>query len=225
VVESKDMTGNKTLFRILLIVAVVMMAVMVGAGLTLLKTPAMSTAEMRDKGLYVFDSPRPIDSFTLTDQYGEPFTTERLSGKWSLLFFGYTFCPDICPITMATIRQFDQLLQQSDAAAAAQLQVVMISVDPQRDTPEKLRDYVAFFGQDYVGATGEFSALLGLASQLNATFRFLTQENGDYLVSHSGEVMLINPDGQFHGFFRASPDPALMLETWQVATAVWKRDN
>jgi protein SCO1/2 len=219
------MSENKTIFRIFLVVAVVMMAGMVGAGLALLKVPAMTTGEMRDKGLYVFESPRPLESFTLTDQFGEPFTNARLEGHWSLLFFGYTFCPDICPITMATLRQFDQLLKENDAAAADNLQVVMVSVDPQRDTPEKLRDYVGFFGPDYIGATGEFAALFTLARQLNATFSFQAQSEGDYLVSHSGEVMLINPDGQFHGFFRASPDPALMLETWKAATAAWSTHN
>jgi protein SCO1/2 len=213
------MTGNKTIFRILLIVAVVMMAGMVGAGLALLRTPAMTVEEMRDKGLFLFETPRQLEPFELTDQSGDPFTNAQLAGHWSLLFFGYTFCPDICPITMATLRQFDQLLRERDSAAADNLQVVMISVDPQRDTPEKLRDYVGFFGADYIGATGEFAALFTLARQLNATFSFQAQAEGNYLVSHSGEVMLINPDGQFHGFFRASPDPALMLETWQAATA------
>jgi protein SCO1/2 len=221
-VNSPGMTENKTVFRILLVVAVVMMAGMVGAGLALLRTPAMTTTEMREKGLYMFESPRTVDSFALTDQHGEPFTNARLAGHWSLLFFGYTFCPDICPITMATLHQFDQQLQQIDARAADNLQVVMISVDPQRDTPEKLGDYVGFFGADYIGATGEFAALFTLARQLNATFSFQAQPEGEYLVSHSGEVMLINPDGRFHGFFRASPDPALMLETFQAATAGWE---
>jgi protein SCO1/2 len=216
------MTARKTTWGPFVLVGAVLLAVLGGAGLALLQKPALSMAEMRDKGLFVFESPRNLEAFELTDQYGEPFNVQRLLGQWSLVFFGYTFCPDICPITMATIRQFDQLLQENDAAAADLLQVVMISVDPQRDSPEKLRDYVGFFGPDYIGATGEMATLFTLARQMNTTFSYQAQTGDDYLVSHGGEVMLINPEGQLHGFFRASPDPALMLETWQAALAHWE---
>ncbi len=218
-------TGTKPVIRPLSIIGIILLAALGGASLALLKPQTMTITQIRDKGLYVLESPRNIDNFELTDQSGSLFTNAQLEGTWSLLFFGYTFCPDICPITLATIRQFDQLLQERDAASAENLQVVMVSVDPQRDTPEKLAQYVAFFSDDYIGATGEFAALFNLARQLNVSFSFQARESGDYLVSHSGEVILVNPEGQYHGFFRASPDPALMLETWLAATDAWQDDN
>src|SRR5690606_6279615 len=121
-----------------------------------LSPPMMTPEQMLENGLFVYEVPRRISDFTLTDQDGQPFTQDWLRGKWSLLFFGYTYCPDICPITMATIHQFEEVLADVDEDAAAQVQVAMISVDPERDTPERLRDYVRFFGEDYVGATGEY---------------------------------------------------------------------
>lgn len=205
------------------LVCVAFMALVLGLTLNRILSPTIMTqTQLNEQGLFVYDVPRRFNDFALLDQHGEVFSAERLQGRWSLLFFGYTYCPDICPITLATIRQFEQLLQQADAEVASQLQVAMISVDPQRDTPEKLGEYMAFFGDDYVGASGEYIDIFNLARQLNVAFGYQPQEDGSYLVSHSGEIILINPEGHFHGFFKIPHDPEKMLATFRSVQASWK---
>jgi protein SCO1 len=204
------------------IACVAFMAVLLGLLVHRILSPAvMSNAQLAENGLFVYDIPRTVNAFALTDHAGAPFTQERLQGKWSLLFFGYTFCPDICPITLATIRQFDQLLQQAEPEAAAQLQVAMVSVDPQRDTADKLAAYMGYFSEDYVGATGQYIDIFNLGRQLNVAFGYTPTENGEYLVNHSGEIILINPNGEFHGFFKVPHDPEKMLRNFRSVLATW----
>lgn len=204
------------------IVCVAFMALLVGLLVHRILSPTvMSNAQLSENGLFVYDVPRAVAPFALTDHEGAPFTQERLNGKWSLLFFGYTFCPDICPITLATIRQFEQLLQDADPEAAVQLQVAMISVDPQRDTPDKLAAYMGYFNPAYIGATGEYIDVFNLGRQLNVAFGYTPMENGEYLVNHSGEILLINPRGEFHGFFKVPHDPEKMLRNFRSVYASW----
>ena len=204
------------------IACVAFMALVLGLVIHRIVSPAvLSNAQLAENGLFVYDLPRKVEAFALTDHEGMPFTQERLRGKWSLLFFGYTFCPDICPITLATIRQFDQLLQEAEPEAAAQLQVAMISVDPQRDTAEKLDAYMGYFDEDYVGVTGQYIDIFNLGRQLNVAFGYTPAENGEYLVNHSGEIVLINPDGEFHGFFKVPHDPEKMLRNFRSVLATW----
>lgn len=204
-----------------IIACVAFIAIVLGLTLNRILSPMVMTFEqMNENGLFVYDVPRRFSGFALTDQNGQPFTQERLAGTWSLLFFGYTFCPDICPITLATIRQFEQLL--ADTEAEGRVQVAMISVDPQRDTPEKLKNYMAFFDEDYIGATGAYIDIFNLARQLNVAFGYQPQENGEYLVNHSGEIILINPEGHFHGFFKMPHDPEKMAQTFRSVLASWR---
>lgn len=177
--------------------------------------PVMTLEQLNENGLFVYDVPRRLSDFALVDQHGEPFTLDRLRGGWSLLFFGYTFCPDICPITMATLRQFEQVLADVDSKAADSVRIVMVSVDPERDTPERLGEYVGFFGEDYIGATGEYIDIFNLARQVNVAFGYTPQEDGSYLVNHSGQIVLINPQGHFHGFFKVPHDPEQMARTFR----------
>lgn len=203
------------------IACVAFMALLLGLLVHRILAPSvLSNAQLAENGLFVYDIPRQVSAFALTDHNGVPFTEERLKGKWSLLFFGYTFCPDICPITLATIRQFEGLLQ--DTEAAGQTQVAMISVDPQRDTAEKLAAYMGYFSPDYIGVTGQYIDIFNLGRQLNVAFGYQPTENGEYLVSHSGEIILINPNGEFHGFFKLPHDPEKMAGNFRSVLATWQ---
>jgi len=179
----------------------------------------LSNEQLAENGLFVYEVPRNVQDFSLRDHNGEPFTKSNLAGKWSLLFFGYTYCPDICPITLATIRQFEGLLRE--AGVEDPLQVVLVSVDPQRDTPEKLGAYVSYFSEDYLGVTGEYIDIFNLARQLNIAFGYQPAENGNYLVSHSGEIAIINPNGDFHGFFKIPHDPEKMAANFTSVLGTW----
>lgn len=195
---------------------VAFMVILVGLSVNrILTPPAMDRDSLNEQGLFVYDVPRRFSNFDLTFHTGETFSREDLEGKWTLIFFGFTYCPDICPLTMATLSRFSSLLE--DTPYGEDTQVIMVSVDPDRDTPEKLAEYVGFFNDDYLAATSEYINIFTLARQLNIAFSYLPGEvEGEYEVSHSGEIPLINPYGDFHGFFKYPPVAEEMLETYTV---------
>ncbi len=181
----------------------------------------MSQQDLQLNGAYMFDKPRIIKPFDLVDDAGEPFTLEGLQDKWSLLFFGYTYCPDICPTTMADLKKFKGML--ADTPWADDTQIILVSVDPARDTPAQLAQYVHYFDPQFRGVTGEFMALQKFASNLNAAFAKTMSADGDsYLVDHTSNIALVNPYGHYHGFFKPQAtlsqgqfDPGKLKVTYQ----------
>jgi protein SCO1/2 len=180
----------------------------------------ISRAELQIEGLYLHETPRSFGEVSLLDHHGEPFTRERFEGTWSLVFFGFTYCPDICPATMAFMDQFVAAL---DAETAGDTQVVMVSVDPARDSVEQLATYVPYFNEDFLGVTGDFLDIHRFATALNTPFRKLPGQGDDYLVDHSANVVLINPRGDYHGFFKAPLDQAKMVHTYRQARMLWDK--
>ncbi|EED36467.1 hypothetical protein NOR51B_2418 [Luminiphilus syltensis NOR5-1B] len=180
----------------------------------------MSATEMRANGLFLFETPRDPGDFSLIDHNEIAFIPERLEGVWTLLFFGFTHCPDICPTTLSFLADLHEQLASTEAKDT---QVVMLSVDPARDTPERLASYVPYFDPDFIGVTGEFIDVLGFSRSFNAPFRKVTLEDGSYQIDHSANVVLVNPRGDFHGFFRAPLDLAKMKVTYRSARALWER--
>lgn len=170
----------------------------------------LNKQELRHIGAVLLETPRIFSDFELTDQAGKPFNLANVQDKWSLIFFGFTHCPDICPTTMAMLSTF---YEQLDKKEKDKVQIVLISLDPERDTTEKLSDYVSYFNPVFTGATGNKYVLLKMATELNVAFSKVELDNGDYTIDHSGNIVLINPYGHYHGFFR----PA--FETDQVHAA------
>ncbi|MNY41827.1 hypothetical protein D3C86_1766690 [compost metagenome] len=125
---------------------------------------------------------------------------DELKGKWSLLFFGYTFCPDICPTTLAQLRQVKSELPKE---AVERLQVVLVSVDPNRDTPTQLKQYLGYFDKDFRGVTGSLDNLQKLANAVSIPFIPADTSKPNYTVDHSGNLALLGPDGKQRGFIRA----------------------
>ena len=137
----------------------------------------------------------------MTNQDGQPVQMDELNDKWSLLFFGYTFCPDICPTTLAQLRQIKSELPQ---AAQDKLQIVLVSVDPNRDTPQQLKQYLGYFDPTFVGLTpGSVDELQTLANAVSIPFIPADTSKPNYTVDHSGNLALIGPDGTQRGFIRA----------------------
>ncbi len=179
----------------------------------------MSLAETRANGLFLFDTPRDVGDFSLTDHRGLSFTRDDLTDRWTLIFFGFTHCPDICPTTMAELAELKSQLADTEASDA---RVVMVSVDPARDTPDRLAQYVPYFHPDFIGVTGEFADILSLAQRLNAPFRKVSEPDGGYQMEHSANVMLMNPRGDYHGFFRAPLDIPKMRVTLRSTQYLWE---
>ncbi len=175
------------------------MVVIFGLFLNKLFTPrVMSKQELRANGAIVFDTPRLIKDFELLDHNGETFALENLQGKWTLAFFGFTHCPDICP---ATLLQLSQVYKKLNDDIREETQVILVSLDPARDHGETLAQYVNHFHSDFVGVTGDFIQIKRLANNLNVAFSKVVQGD-DYTVDHTGNIFLINPKGHYHGFIR-----------------------
>ena len=208
------------------LVCTAFMAVLVGLLVYRVVNPgALDREQLNQNGLFLYDTPRSFTDIELVDQNGEAFTEQDLEGQWTLVFFGYTFCPDICPITLATLSQFMDLLEQ-DTDYAEDTEVLMVSVDPRRDTPERLKEYVSYFNEDFDAVVGEYPALFNFARQLNVAFNYLPGETEEeYLVSHSGEILVINPEGDFHGIFKVPHEPERMKENFEAMRREWERNR
>ena len=178
----------------------------------------MTVDEMKANGFYLLDTPRDLGDFELVDHHGEPFVPASLEGQWTLAFFGFTYCPDICPTTMSFL---NNLMTELEGTEVDDTRVVMISVDPARDTPEQLAAYVPYFNPDFMGVTGEFLDLFRVATAMNAPFRKVPGQDENYLIDHGANVALINPKGDYHGFFKAPLDMAKMKVTYRSARYLW----
>ncbi|CAI8701621.1 SCO family protein [Pseudomonas chlororaphis] len=154
-----------------------------------------------DAGIILLPQSRNLPDVKMTDQEGQPVLLNELKGKWSLLFFGYTFCPDICPTTLAQLRQIKSELPKE---AVDNLQVVLVSVDPNRDTPQQLKQYLGYFDKDFKGLTATSVAdVQKLANAVSIPFIPADTSKPNYTVDHSGNLAVIGPDGTQRGFIRA----------------------
>jgi protein SCO1/2 len=200
----------------------IFIAIIVGGFVNKVSQPRVLTAsELKINGAYMFDTPRALPDFELTDHHGAPFTRDSLQGRWTLVFFGFTHCPDICPTTMALLSQFMEKLQ--GLPEYEDTQIVMVTVDPARDDVEQLSKYVPYFNADFVGVTGEFLDIHRFATNLNTPFRKAPDQGENYQVDHSANVVLINPRGDYQGFFKAPLDLAKLKVTYRSIRAVWER--
>ena len=163
-----------------------------------------------DRVISLLPEPKPLTAFSLTDHDGQPFDLARLQGKWTFLFFGYTYCPDVCPTTLAQLaRVHEKIAKQGNTGSNAQF--VFVSVDPNRDTPSKLKKYVDYFDAGFVGVTGADRQIANLAGQLGARYQVLIKPGSDsYPVNHTPAVYLVDPRARFHAIFRPPYDPALI---------------
>jgi protein SCO1/2 len=150
-------------------------------------------------------APGALPEFSLLDHDGQPIGPADFKDHWSLVFFGFTHCPDICPATLQVLATAKQLLAAQNIAPLPT--IVLVSVDPERDTPEVMAKYVAYFGDDNVGITGDIGELRKLTGGLGIYFEKspldINATDGEYSVDHSAVVLVINPRGQFHALFSA----------------------
>ena len=142
-----------------------------------------------------------LADFSLLDQHGNAFTRDSFKGEWNLVFFGFTHCPDVCPVTLQVLADARRQMQ---AAGRAKLpRIIFISVDPERDTPALVGQYVAHFGDGMLGVSGDLVELRKLTSGLGIYFEKSTVDGDSYSVDHSAAVLVIDPDGRFHALFGA----------------------
>ena len=147
------------------------------------------------EGLF-WPNPKQIREFSMLDQTGNQFGIEQLNDKWSLIFFGYTHCPDVCPITMSVLAEsYNQLVEKT-----VNLQIIFVSVDTERDTTEKLSQYVAYFNDAFIGLGGETENIDSLTKQIGIAYYLNNEEQTeDYLVDHSASIFVFDPKAQMVG--------------------------
>jgi len=169
-----------------------------------------------DQVMSLFPAPKPLAAFAFTDHENRVFDLSRLKGKWSFLFFGYTHCPDICPTTLATLARAHDNIAKS-TAGAKDVQFVFISVDPNRDTPSKLGQYVTYFDTSFLGVTGDNAQLGNLADQLGATYQLaITPGMENYPVYHTSAVFLVDPRTRYHAVFAPPLDAEEISRRFKV---------
>ena len=164
---------------------------------------------------------RKISIPALLKDNGKLFSSEDLMGHWSLLFFGYTHCPDICPVTMGVLAKAKKL-----ATADSQTfpNVVFVSVDPERDEVEMLGEYVQYFDRDFTGVTGDKDLIKALTLQMSVVYMKMpgkmpaddNSSNNGYLVDHSAALLLLNPEGKLVAFFNPPHDPKTIITDFQT---------
>jgi len=208
------MNRNITLTVVSCLVLVALVFILTWYRLTGGFAKTMSAEELRDLGALVYEEPVQLRPFSLTDHTGADFSLQNLNGQWTLIFFGFTSCPDICPLTLTELNQFYRTLPEE----FKDTKVVMVTVDPDRDTAEKLAAYMSSFHPDFIGVNGPYADIADLARQLFVAHspppsqapadehagHNMASNPADYVIDHSGNVLIINPQGQYHGFFDAA---------------------
>jgi protein SCO1/2 len=169
-----------------------------------------------DRVVTLFPDPKPLTAFALTDHQNRVFDVSRLKGKWSFLFFGFTHCPDICPTTLAVLARARENIAKS-TVGAEDIQFVFISVDPNRDTAGKLRQYVDYFDTAFLGVTGNDAQIGNLAGQLGAAYQVaITPGIENYPVYHSAAVFLLDPRARYHAVFTPPHDAEAISRRFKV---------
>jgi protein SCO1/2 len=149
----------------------------------------------------VLNPPRLMAESLLVQHDGTPFSNATMRDKWTLMFFGFSYCPDICPTTMQSLMNSVNKVEQ---AGIENVQVVFVSVDPERDTPERLREYLSHFDEDFIGVTGQLADIEEFTRSIGVVFAHHSpDETGYYAVDHSAVILVINEKGEMRGLFSA----------------------
>ncbi len=158
----------------------------------------------------VLDPPKDLEDFTLTDQAGQPLSLSDLRGKAVVMFFGYTSCPDVCPVTISDFKRVKSDLGDD----AAQVAFVFVSVDPDRDTPDRLATYLGNFDPAFIGITGDELTLRGIAQQFGVFFQRHTYDDSgeNYLVDHTASTFVVGPEGRLRIIYPYDTDPAIIAD-------------
>ena len=190
----------------LLLASVVIIAMAVGLGLMWLVsqrhsrplTEADLPPELKQ---HYLTGTKPVIGIDLTDHLGQPFTEARFKNHWTFVFFGFTNCPDVCPTTLLAMKQVWAKLPAA-AKATPTPQLVFVSVDPDRDTQQKLNGYVTYYNPEFIGVRGPHNKLDILVNQLGALYGYEDGTNKDnYTVNHSAQIVLIDPQGNMRAVF------------------------
>lgn len=199
--------GRTFLVSVIAVILATVLGVLIAQ---LLPSTETERANFKQAGIVVFPEPRTLPVLELQGSDGQNYQTNQLADdKWQLIFFGYTFCPDICPTTLAELKRIKNQLPES---VQQQLQILMVTVDPERDSAQQLQAYLAFFDPQFLGLTGELPTIQLLSNATSIPFVPGDTSKPHYSVDHSGNLALINPHGQQVAVIQAPLKTALLVE-------------
>lgn len=158
---------------------------------------------------------KSVPAFSLLDVNGDEITEAALAEQWSLMFFGYTHCPDVCPITLSVMKE---VVAKLEADSSPPMQVVFMTVDPVRDTPEIMKNYVGFFSDEFVGISGELNATHEFTRALGIVAAFTANKDDpkNYLVDHTASMLLVDPDLRVRAKFAPPHEAATIVEDYKT---------
>ena len=203
-----------------ILLIVIFMITVVGLFVNKLTTPRILSAnELLANGLFLFESPKEISDFSFYSANKIEFTKSDLIGKWTLMYFGFTRCPDECPTTMYQMSKLIKVLREKEFPLEDK-QWVLVSIDPERDTREDIDKYAKGFDEDFIGVVNIRPMLLSLATQLSVNNVMPNSESMDHshLDNHVNNIILLNPAGEFAGIFRPPFDVSRLSLTYQSVT-------
>jgi len=177
----------------------VILAIALAAGI-FVAVRMQAPAELRTA--FVLPAPTALPEFELIDHSGETIGRDAFRGHWSLVFFGFTHCPDICPTTLHLLSSAKKTMAENGQPTLPR--IVLVSVDPERDTPDLMAQYLGYFGEGNLGITGSVEGVETLTKALGIFFEKQPGENGNYGVDHSAAVLVVNPQAEFHALFSGS---------------------
>ncbi len=186
------------------------------------RTPILSDEALRELGTFVLPRPREIADISLTDHKNMQFGVQQLQGVWSFVYFGFTSCPDICPVTLSVLAQVERHLQESaQKTLFEKFQVILVTVDPERDDVATLQQYVENFSHRFIGVTGKNIEIGKLARQLNVAYGKVPDLDSPvgYQVEHSGNIVVLNPQGHYHGFIKMPHSVEQVVETYRTLSS------
>lgn len=201
---------QKSAIKITLVIIVVVVLISLFISFMPLNSGVSLKQSLEQKNVLLFDSARSVPEVSLKRHDGRAFTSQQFSGKWDLVNFGYTYCPDICPTNLADMKVAYRLLEEK--GFADQVNFWMVTVDPERDTEHQLSLYVPFFHPDFVGLTGDPDSIATLATQLSAVY-YREGEGEGYTVAHSDNYAIIDPNGEFVALMRPPHRPVEIEST------------
>ena len=205
--------------RNLLIIAIFILTVL-ALFINKLTTPrVLSTNELLINGLFLFETPKEISEFTFFTADGREFNKSDLMDKWTLMYFGFTRCPDECPTTMYQMSKLIKVLREKEFPLDNK-QWVLVSIDPERDSPIDIDKYAKGFDKDFIGVSNVRPMLLSLATQLSVNNVMPGENPNDHshLDNHLNNIILLNPAGEFVGIFRPPFDISRLSLTYQSVT-------
>ena len=177
------------------------------------------SADKLQKATSLHTNPRELPKFSLTTHLNTSFSNQDLIGSWNMIFFGFTNCPDVCPLTLNILDQVTNELKKSSYVSRS----IFISVDTKRDQPKKLKEYVEHFNHDMIGLTGNKEEIDNLTQSIGAIYAIADNSTDNYLVDHSAHIFVIAPDGKMIALFSTPHDAKIITSDFKIISALYEK--